>query len=296
MAGVCSGPGPCDTSPLGTSTKPWIAKVGGLPLYIRAIAQALQRKGHSESSAIATAVATVKRWAAGGGNVSAETRARAAAAVAEWESKKAASHSLTAAPTPAIDLAWDEAKHPRKGGKFAPKGTQSQPAAQNQQPTTAQINPALAAQIRDFQKRMGLPVTGNFDQATVAKIQAVRTAKGGGGGKGKGGKGGASKAAAAAKKQQAATAKYLKATAAARAKAAKQAAAKQKAAATLAARQGKSKAAATANAVNALTPAQRAAYRAKNPAPAGYAWTAKGTLAAVSTVAAQKQVAARIGG
>lgn len=90
-AGVCTGPGPCQTDPIGEG-KNWVTKVAGLPLYIRAIAHALIRSGHSESEAIQLAVGTVKRWAAGGGKVSAETRARAAKALAEWEAKKAAAH------------------------------------------------------------------------------------------------------------------------------------------------------------------------------------------------------------
>lgn len=91
-AGVCTGPGPCDVTPIGAG-KNWVNRVGGLPLYIRAIAQALLRSGHSESEAVSIAVGTVKRWAAGGGKVTPATRARAAKAVAEWEAKKAASHS-----------------------------------------------------------------------------------------------------------------------------------------------------------------------------------------------------------
>jgi HK97 family phage portal protein len=91
-AGICTGPGPCDTSPLGEGDN-WLKKVNGLPPYIRAIAHSLRRRGMSESEAIATAIATVKRWAAGGGHVTAKTKATASAAVAEWESKKAASHA-----------------------------------------------------------------------------------------------------------------------------------------------------------------------------------------------------------
>lgn len=84
-----------DTSPVGTpgGKKNWVDEVNGLPLFIRAIAHALIRDGHSESSAIAIAVGRVKAWAAGGGHVTAKTRAKAAAAVAEWEAKKAASHA-----------------------------------------------------------------------------------------------------------------------------------------------------------------------------------------------------------
>lgn len=82
-----------DVTPLGLK-KNWVTDVGGLPLFMRAIAHALIRNGHSESSAIATAVAACKRWAAGGGHVTAKTRAKAAAAVAEWEAKKAAAHAV----------------------------------------------------------------------------------------------------------------------------------------------------------------------------------------------------------
>lgn len=367
LAGTCTGPGPCVTTPLGPSQKPWIAKVGGLPLYIRAIAQALRRNGHDESSAIATAVATVKRWAAGGGNVSAETRARAAAAAAEWESKKAASHSLTAEPTPAvelavpvatssdgpsitvsahmaalrklaaahkragpsqrpkirkamgahakaiqagrcadmaaepspsIDLAWDEAKHPRVGGKFAPKGTQTQGAKPATQPTTAQLSPEMAAQIRDFQKRMGLPVTGSIDGRTQAALKGAVAAKGGGGGKG-GGKskagGAAAKAAkavaAAQKKAAALTARKAKAATAAKTKAQRATAAIQAKAQRVAA----TKATATVGAVNKLTATQRALYRQRVPTPpAGYAWTSAGTLAPIRNVTAAAGVAAAL--
>jgi hypothetical protein len=71
----------------------WVDKAGGLPAFIRAIAHALIRHGADESRAIATAVASCKRWAAGGGKVTAKTRAKAAAAVAEWERKEAQSHA-----------------------------------------------------------------------------------------------------------------------------------------------------------------------------------------------------------
>ena len=91
MAGICTGPGPCDVVPFGAG-KNWVNKVGGLPLYIRAIAHALHRSGHSESDAIQLAVGTVQRWARGGGNVTAGTRTRAAAALAEWERKRAEAH------------------------------------------------------------------------------------------------------------------------------------------------------------------------------------------------------------
>ncbi|AWN07726.1 head maturation protease [Microbacterium phage Hendrix] len=75
----------------------WVDDVGGLPKYIRDIADSLMARGQGESRAIATAVNTVKRWSKGGparkggkGSVSAKTVAKALAALAEWEAKKAA--------------------------------------------------------------------------------------------------------------------------------------------------------------------------------------------------------------
>lgn len=68
----------------------WHHKGMQLPAYIQHIANDLREKrGMTTSRAIATAVAAVKRWAAGGGKVDPETRAAAAKAVAEWEALKA---------------------------------------------------------------------------------------------------------------------------------------------------------------------------------------------------------------
>jgi hypothetical protein len=80
----------------------WVDKAGGLPSYIERIAKHLHyEQGMPISRAIAVAVNTVKRWAAGGGvaehgssqHVSAKTRALASAALAEWEAKKAHAHA-----------------------------------------------------------------------------------------------------------------------------------------------------------------------------------------------------------
>lgn len=66
--------------------------VGGLPDYICRIARAINRSDASKSisSVIAIAVGRVKVWARGGGGVNADTRAKAAKALAEWEAKKKA--------------------------------------------------------------------------------------------------------------------------------------------------------------------------------------------------------------
>lgn len=68
----------------------WVEAVGTLPAYIEEIAHSLHTKrGMPISRAIATAVSRVKRWAAGGENVKADTRAKAAKALAAWEALKA---------------------------------------------------------------------------------------------------------------------------------------------------------------------------------------------------------------
>lgn len=70
--------------------KNWVEEAGGLPKYIEDIALALIRDhGMDRSKAISIAISRVKKWASGGGNVDADTRAKAQAAVAQWEKLKA---------------------------------------------------------------------------------------------------------------------------------------------------------------------------------------------------------------
>jgi hypothetical protein len=68
--------------------KNWVQNAGGLPNYICEIARAIKRTGKSTSQAIAIAVSRVKKWAAGGDDVDADTRAKAAKALAAWEALK----------------------------------------------------------------------------------------------------------------------------------------------------------------------------------------------------------------
>jgi hypothetical protein len=88
-AGYSVTPHPFSTS----KTSNWVARVGGLPDYIQNVAHGILKTGKTVSQAIQIAIGTVKRWAAGGGKVSAEVKAAAAKAIAEWEAKKAASHA-----------------------------------------------------------------------------------------------------------------------------------------------------------------------------------------------------------
>jgi hypothetical protein len=66
----------------------WVEETGQLPAYVREIARSIEKDGHSLERAIAIAISRIKVWAAGGGNVSAATQAKAAKALAEWEKLK----------------------------------------------------------------------------------------------------------------------------------------------------------------------------------------------------------------
>jgi hypothetical protein len=88
-----------DTSPVGEpgGRQNWVDKAGGMPPFLRAVAHALIRAGHTEAQAIQIAIGRIKAWARGGGNVSAKTRAKAASVVAWWESHTAGGKGLAEA-------------------------------------------------------------------------------------------------------------------------------------------------------------------------------------------------------
>jgi len=67
----------------------WVQEAGGLPEYICEVARAVKRSGKTTSRAIAIAVGTIKNWAHGKGDVDADTRAKAAKALAQWTAMKA---------------------------------------------------------------------------------------------------------------------------------------------------------------------------------------------------------------
>lgn len=67
----------------------WVERGGGLPPYVRKLARAIMKTGKSKSQAIAIAISRIKKWAAGGDGVDADTKAKAAAALAKWEKLKA---------------------------------------------------------------------------------------------------------------------------------------------------------------------------------------------------------------
>lgn len=76
----------------------WVENVGGLPKYIDEIARSIKaRRGVTTSQAVQLAIGAVRRWARGGDNVNADTRAKATAALADWERKKVQSKAKTLA-------------------------------------------------------------------------------------------------------------------------------------------------------------------------------------------------------
>lgn len=72
----------------------WVEQEGGLPQYICEVARSImEKRGKDKSNAIQIAVGVIKRWAKGVGDVNADTRAKAVAAVAQWEKMKASAHA-----------------------------------------------------------------------------------------------------------------------------------------------------------------------------------------------------------
>jgi hypothetical protein len=68
----------------------WVEERGDLPGFIGDIAgDLITERGMSTQEAIATAVSKARKWAAGGDGVKPDTQAKAAAAIAEWDAKRA---------------------------------------------------------------------------------------------------------------------------------------------------------------------------------------------------------------
>ncbi|AWY07328.1 hypothetical protein SEA_JACKIEB_8 [Streptomyces phage JackieB] len=98
-----------------------------LPGFVREVARALMRNGKSKSNAIQIAIGQIKKWAAGGGGVNADTQAKAARALAQWEAAKAKAHAtpnksdhsnpVYAPGQRVIFLANDKKAPAKKGGK-----------------------------------------------------------------------------------------------------------------------------------------------------------------------------------
>lgn len=81
-------------APKGKGGKNWITEskpgnAGQLPAYIQNVRNAIMRGGAAIGKATAIAISRVRKWAAGAGDVSAEVKAAAAKAIAEYEAMRA---------------------------------------------------------------------------------------------------------------------------------------------------------------------------------------------------------------
>lgn len=97
-------------APIGKGGTNWVTaskpgNTGQLPAYIQNIRNAIMRGGKPESEATGDAISAAKRWASGGGGVSAEVKAAAAKAVAEFEAMRAAAHVKSGAKDAAKKVA-----------------------------------------------------------------------------------------------------------------------------------------------------------------------------------------------
>lgn len=89
-------------APIGRGGRNWFTRLkpgnkGQWPAYLQNIRNALMRSGHSVGAASAIALARVRAWAHGGGNVKPEVRAAARQALAEFEKMRGESRAISAA-------------------------------------------------------------------------------------------------------------------------------------------------------------------------------------------------------
>lgn len=86
-----------DESPFSASTTDnWVARLGGLPPYIRGVTRGVMKSGHSFTDALKIAIGVMHIWAEGRnpwsphhtGHVTPATQAKAQAALAHWEQMK----------------------------------------------------------------------------------------------------------------------------------------------------------------------------------------------------------------
>jgi hypothetical protein len=97
------------SAPLDRSPKHnWVEDSGGLPPYVREIARSIEKSGKTLEQAIPIAISRIKVWAAGGDGVTAKTKAKAAAALAQWEALKGNSKAKGAAKKAAstVKASW----------------------------------------------------------------------------------------------------------------------------------------------------------------------------------------------
>lgn len=83
--------------------KNWVENAGNLPPYVRKVARGIEKSGRPLSQAIAIAIGRIKKWAAGGDDVDADTRAKAQKALAQWEALKAKNKAKQVVKATAFD-------------------------------------------------------------------------------------------------------------------------------------------------------------------------------------------------
>lgn len=91
---TAKGEEPCSLAKSPGDHDNWVEEAGGLPNYICNVAKHMP--GPTTSAKIAQAISTIKRWIADP-DTSAETKAKATAAIAQWEKMKASTHAKSAA-------------------------------------------------------------------------------------------------------------------------------------------------------------------------------------------------------
>src|SRR6266576_129359 len=152
-----------------------------LPAYIQHVANDLIESGHSESHAIELAVGIIKNWAHGhdgrGHSVSAETQAKAVAALAEWEALKAAANksrrnlgaTMADSKKPYGDVTYADPGYQKDGKKRYPIDTEAHVRAawsyinkaDNASAYSSEQVASIKGRIRSAAKKFGIQISDN---------------------------------------------------------------------------------------------------------------------------------------
>lgn len=177
-------------------------KGGKLPNYICKIAKGVMKSGKSKSQALSIAVSRVKAWAAGGDDVNADTRAKAAKAVAQWEALKAknkakrlvkATHSdgtpylalaqegLTAFDVDRVRNAWNELMRKARERHYAKhhgvqtdEGTLAMPSAPYLYIKSLWTTFIIVESESDISTLLKIPYTVTDDDVVFGQPEAVK--------------------------------------------------------------------------------------------------------------------------
>jgi HK97 family phage prohead protease len=166
-----------------TSQGLWHHKGMQLPAYVQHVANDLiSERGIPESMAVHMAIGLIHDWARGGGDVKPDTRAKAVAALAEWEKLRAQAHAMTSAKRAEMTETADRAAMatadinnlPDSDFAFIEPGGQKDSSGKTVPRSLRHFPVHDAAHIRNALAR--LPQSGLSDAQKATALKKIRAA------------------------------------------------------------------------------------------------------------------------